>query len=278
MNAKFFGEYLVEKEVLTARQLKSALALQQQNNRMLGTLAVGKNYLSEEQVTDILVLQRQLNAKFGRVAVEKKFLTEDQLNELLVLQAHNHLYLGEAICRVGPVSAETINTHLNEYLRALKKHRADFERQLRSTAVSEILETVLKLSTDYFYRLGLRAKEDTLVDRDMIPTDQREHHYYAEQKINKQRHYFGFMMSEPVFQYITATLCMGMRCPTFEQQVAYLDELICHLNFNICKELKKNGTKAKHGASTSTPPAARKQAIIKMKTIIGPFYIAYYFS
>ncbi|MDY6953448.1 MAG: hypothetical protein SWE60_18215, partial [Thermodesulfobacteriota bacterium] len=202
MSVHFFGEFLVEKGAITSAQLDSALAYQKQNNVLLGALAVQKGYMTQEQVAEIVILQRQLNDKFGQIAIEKKYLTVERLGALLSMQAENHLYLGEALVRMGLVDPEKINTYLNAYLREATKQAFRFDLELKSLPIREIVEVMLKTATIYFYRLGLMAKVDGVVTIDDVPEGFFEHVLLAEQEVDQTRCSFGLVMGKPVSDYL----------------------------------------------------------------------------
>ncbi|MDY6989935.1 MAG: hypothetical protein SWQ30_17975 [Thermodesulfobacteriota bacterium] len=278
MSARFFGEFLVENGALTSAQLDSALAHQKQNNVLVGALAVKKGYMTQGQVDEIVTLQRKLNDKFGQIAIEKKYLTMDQLGTLLGMQAENHLYLGEAIVRMGLVDAEKTQTHLNAYLRESRKETFRFDLELKSVPIREIVEVIVEISTTYFYRLGLMAKVDGLTTTDDVPDGFLGHVLFAEQDVNKTKCTFGLVMGKVLFGYLIDVLCGGVKALRFEDKHEQLAEMVYYMNYNICEELKKRGYKASYGPATSIAPQTPKKTIIKMKTVVSPFYLAYYHS
>ncbi|MBN1949563.1 MAG: chemotaxis protein CheX [Bacteroidales bacterium] len=112
MIPKFFGQYLLEKGLITADQLLKAINYQRNMISKIGEIGIRINYLNENQVAHINSYQRKVDIKFGELAVAMNYLTDEQLTEILTIQKNNHIYLGEAIVILGYVSSEIMEQEL----------------------------------------------------------------------------------------------------------------------------------------------------------------------
>ena len=129
MAVKYFGQFLLDKDLVSREDILRAIALQEQKDLRLGELSVAVGYLTEMQGQSGLKLGELARALeyLGRAeiqrAFERRFSTEMKLDELLLelgLMAQNqlnnvitrnranHLDLGDALVSVGALSAEQL--------------------------------------------------------------------------------------------------------------------------------------------------------------------------
>jgi CheY-specific phosphatase CheX len=112
MGIQFFGEFLLDRWVITRGQLLEALELQEYRNLKFGVLAVQKGYLGQEQVEAINEAQRGTDRRFGDLAVERGFLTDEQSREIITLQKNSYLFLGEALLELGHLTEDVLEREL----------------------------------------------------------------------------------------------------------------------------------------------------------------------
>ncbi|MCE5270524.1 hypothetical protein LLH00_04500 [bacterium] len=115
MRSTLFGQFLLERNIIDADQLKEALEYQVRNNRLLGKLALDKGFLSEADVRRVIERQWTEDKEFGTLSVELGILTPEQRDELLREQKSHHIPLGEALIALGTLSRETLLQSLDEY-------------------------------------------------------------------------------------------------------------------------------------------------------------------
>ena len=280
MSKNFFGSFLVEKKVLTQKQLDSATAYQKQHNILLGNLAVKKEYMTPEQVKEVISLQKKSDLKFGNLAVEKNYLTSTKLRELLKLQADNYLFLGEAIVKKGILNGKIINEYINEYTRQIKQKAMLFSQDLESAPSKELLKTALKLTLNYFYRLGLRSKADSIIGKKNINYSVSEivsgYNFFTKQQINNEDYLFGFIIPRDSFDPIVSILLNEYQSLSFEGKYDFFSEQVYLINFLLCKKLKQKGYNAKHSITDSKNLVSGDSTIVKIETTIAPFYLIYY--
>lgn len=121
MAAKFLGQFLLERGVITAPQLLAAIEAQRASNPLLGELAVRKGWLDAAQARRIQQRQRVEDRRFGDIALEMGALDQDRLDALLEAQKAGRKMLGQILVEQGVLDARRLEAEI-----AL--HRADQER------------------------------------------------------------------------------------------------------------------------------------------------------
>lgn len=121
MAAKFLGQFLLERGVITAPQLLAAIEAQRASNPLLGELAVRKGWLDAAQARRIQQRQRVEDRRFGDIALEMGALDQDRLDALLEAQKAGRKMLGQVLVEQGVLDARRLEAEI-----AL--HRADQER------------------------------------------------------------------------------------------------------------------------------------------------------
>lgn len=117
--------FLLERGVVTPRQVSSAIDRQRESRPPLGRLAIEQETLSARDVSAILHWQQATSPRrFGEIAVELGYLSEGEIERLLALQAQQTLSLTEALLDVGIANED-----------ACRAAAAEFERMLAGTRV-----------------------------------------------------------------------------------------------------------------------------------------------
>lgn len=119
MFSQYFGNYLLNRGLITRDELYHALEAQQEAHLKLGVLGIGAGLLTSEQVEEIYQEQTRQDKRFGEIAVEKGYLSEEQLDFLLASQKKGHLLLGQAL-----IDAEVLD--LAKLEGALKDYQQDY--------------------------------------------------------------------------------------------------------------------------------------------------------
>lgn len=112
MGIQFFGEFLIDRWVITRGQLIEALELQDYRNQKFGEVAVQKGLLTEEQVKQINERQKTEDKRIADLAVSMEMMEEQQAREILTFQKNNHLYLGEALLELGHITDDILEREL----------------------------------------------------------------------------------------------------------------------------------------------------------------------
>jgi CheY-specific phosphatase CheX len=115
MAVKFFGQFLVEKGIVSREALLKAIELQEHKNLKFGEMALAMGYATQDDITRAHHAQLSRDIKLGDVLVEIGLLTLTQLGEIITRQKNNHLYIGEALELVGALTNEQLQQHLEDF-------------------------------------------------------------------------------------------------------------------------------------------------------------------
>jgi len=115
MLTQFFGSYLIDKNIITPKQLLEALRHKNTHSKKLGDLAVSAGYMSQEEADEVHTMQTQSDKKFAEIAVHMGYLTVAQADELINAQHTGYLLLGNSIIALGFCSQETISKAIADY-------------------------------------------------------------------------------------------------------------------------------------------------------------------
>lgn len=115
MAIKFFGQFLLEKGVISREALLKATALQETTNLKFGEMARSLGLISEADIERVHEAQRKEDLQFGDMGVKLGIITPAQLTEVLAKQKSGHLYIGEALIKVGAVTSQDLPKYLDEF-------------------------------------------------------------------------------------------------------------------------------------------------------------------
>jgi CheY-specific phosphatase CheX len=153
MGIQFFGEFLLDRLVITREQLLEALELQEYRNVKFGSLAVRQGYLKEEQVQQISELQKTQDMRFGDLVVAKGWMKPEQVQEILTLQKNSYLYLGEALLELGYVARDALERELATFQEEQSRFRTDQVVLPNGIEGAEILHVAVDLTRKFFVRV-----------------------------------------------------------------------------------------------------------------------------
>ncbi|MFA6448565.1 MAG: chemotaxis protein CheX [bacterium] len=154
MIPKFFGQYLLEKDILDKDQLIEAINYQKSKILKLGEIAIQHAFLTEKQVAKIHNEQKRTDMRFGDLSVSMGFLTEKQLEEIITSQKNNHIYLGEAIVACGHLDKAQLETQLNAF-KDEQQSIPPIEVMIKEDIPhKELVEVSVDLTEKLFRRIG----------------------------------------------------------------------------------------------------------------------------
>ncbi|MDU4961499.1 MAG: hypothetical protein E6X17_12685 [Sporomusaceae bacterium] len=190
MYDQFFGQFLLQKGLLTAEQLCRALGKETAARVKLGVLAIDKGWLSAAQVHELHTLQRSQDTRFGDLAVSKGYLTPAQVDELLQSQRSRHLSLSQAILDSGYLTLAELTPVLALYKAqaALARDEDGFDAVAQSVIALSSLESGQRerysLYTGLFLRNAVRFLQTTPVLEAAGPLDQTASDWFISQVIS----------------------------------------------------------------------------------------------
>ncbi|MBQ2824000.1 MAG: chemotaxis protein CheX [Oscillospiraceae bacterium] len=115
MFTQFFGNYLLNKGLVSAENLAQALADQKNTRLKLGVLAINAGFMTAEQVDKVHAEQQRVDKRIGDIMVDMGFVTRDQIEELFKTQPSGHLLLGQALVDSGVMSNAQFEQALASY-------------------------------------------------------------------------------------------------------------------------------------------------------------------
>ena len=115
MAVKFFGQFLVEKGVVSRDKLLKAIELQERKNLKLGEMAIAMGYCAQSDIDRAHQYQFSKDMKLGDILIELGILTLNQLNDVLVRQKNNHLYIGEALMLIDALTKVQLQKYLDDF-------------------------------------------------------------------------------------------------------------------------------------------------------------------
>ena len=111
-----FGEYLMERGLLTSDQVESVLEAQGRTNVWFGTLAYLLDYLDFDDIAEILAVQQRDGGRFGEIAARLGMLDGVQIERILALQEQKRVRFGEMAVALQVLSRERLAALLEEFL------------------------------------------------------------------------------------------------------------------------------------------------------------------
>ncbi len=115
MSVKFFGQYLLEKKLITPKDLLNAIDLQEQTNLRFGDLVISLGLMTSAQTEEVHRAQRLKDLQFGEMAVTMGYLTHEQVKHLLHQQRSNHLFIGQALVKIGALPEDQMEKALSDF-------------------------------------------------------------------------------------------------------------------------------------------------------------------
>jgi len=115
--AYLLGDFLVEKEFVSADHLLIALERQEKSRTPLGQLAIEVGMVSAKEVLVILTEQRNSDnqSKFGDIAVNKGILKREDIEKLFKIQEEKAELLGNILINIGAISPPKLLKALRAY-------------------------------------------------------------------------------------------------------------------------------------------------------------------
>ena len=184
MFSQYFGNYLLNKKLVTTQELNEALDYQKSIRVKLGVLAINFGYMNSSQVQEVHQQQMRIDKRFGEIAIEFGYLTSQQLQSLLTTQKQGHLQLSQALIDKNYLTLEQLEDELENYkqdcqltheeLEIIKQGNIDklvelfldfkdpFEQKIYNNYVALLLKNIIRLldttprlekalpSTDYY--------------------------------------------------------------------------------------------------------------------------------
>ena len=154
MAVKFFGQFLVEKAVVSRETLLQAITLQESVNLGFGDHAVAMGVMTEADVTRVNQAQRIEDLRFGDLAVKLGIITEAQLIDVLSKQRGSHLYIGEALVKVGGLNKAELERYLEEFKADQSQYATDSITFPPGTPHQKVCAVIVDLTAKMLTRIS----------------------------------------------------------------------------------------------------------------------------
>ncbi len=152
----FFGQYLLDKRMISREQLNDAISFQEESNRRIGEIACERGYLSKDQTDFIFQEQKRVDRPFGAIALEHRFLTRNQLDDLLFTQTVFSTHLGEALLIKGYISPEQFSDELEQFRKEQQDRQDSLQKMFGNFKERALYEAIVGAVRKAFTRFSAR--------------------------------------------------------------------------------------------------------------------------
>ena len=142
MFSQFFGNYLLENDLITSEELKEVLNIQDEARVKLGVLAVNMGFMNAEQIKRVHARQTAQDKLFGEIAVELGYLTEEELQKVLSEQKKEHHLMAQTLLDKDIMTLEELEDAYKNYKRDNELTEEEFEA-LKDNSIEKIVDIYL---------------------------------------------------------------------------------------------------------------------------------------
>lgn len=274
MSAKFIGQHLLEKGLITREALLAATEHQQRVNLTLGGLAVAQGLLSTEQADAINLEQQRSDKRFGEIALEKRLLEQQQLNELLRMQKEQRIFLGEILIQKGHIGRAQFEAELMQFKQEQERSTELVTVDLHSLPQHEVVEDFLDMTLKMLLRV---AKEQVKITS--VSHAGKQYPYTIAQRIKGDRQ-FDYELALP--EKLLLVLCehfMRIKCTVVDDLA--LDaarEVVNIITGNGCAKLSVRGMKVTmEPPRMISSPVSGNVVCVGMSSVTSDFEVRFYF-
>ena len=154
MGIKFFGQYLLEKNIISVEQLLMAVRYQESQNLRFGEYAETKGYLTKADTARILNEQKRTDTQFGELAVKLGLLSENQVKEILVRQKNDHVMIGAALVQKGFLTEHQLESELALFREDQSQYAAGEVKVPEGIAHPEIMKSFCDITVKMLTRVS----------------------------------------------------------------------------------------------------------------------------
>jgi len=274
MTAKFIGQFLLEKGLITRDALLAATEHQTRVNPTLGGLAVAKGLLTIAQADAINLEQQRTDKRFGEIAVARNLLNAQQVDDLLRAQKEQRLFLGEILIQQGHISRQEFEAELALFKQEQQRNAELVTIDLRSLAEHDVIEDFLDMTLKILLRVAKEQVKITSVSHTAV-----QYPYTFAQRVKGARQ-FDYVLALP--ESMVRLLCqhfLRIDCGIVnELALDAVNELLNIISGNGCAKLSVRGMKV-----TLDPPRAISGAVpdnavcVGMSSVAADFEVRFYF-
>jgi len=153
MNTKFFGQFLLEKNIINREQLLEALDSQRSQSPLLGELAVSKGWMDASACKKINAIQMQKDRRFGDIAIDLGLLDDRQVDELLALQRQKRPYLGEVLVLLDHLDRDELEIYLALHQAGQSDRKSFFDDAIARCPEPKSAQAIVDSFPKLFHRI-----------------------------------------------------------------------------------------------------------------------------
>lgn len=112
---RIFGNYLVDKKIITIEQLNALLPVPKEIKAEVETIAVLNKVMTANLVVDILKDIDKTKTHFGEVAIESGYLTDEKLEQILGYQTNTFMKFIQMLLNNNLLELTQINALLDDF-------------------------------------------------------------------------------------------------------------------------------------------------------------------
>ena len=172
MSIKFFGQFLLERGVLTSGQLLEAVSYQESRNLKFGQYAEKKGFLSAADVDRLQQEQKTADMRIGELAVKLGMIEAGQVDEILTMQKNDHVQIGQCLVSKGFIDEAALERELDAFKADQSPYVRDEIAVPEGTKNSAMVSDIVDISLKMLVRVaGLDAKSDGGIVLDKEPAE-----------------------------------------------------------------------------------------------------------
>ena len=113
-----FGQFLINKKVITKEQLESALSTQTDERYDFGFIAGMEGKMKDYQVEFVLNAMKEeknFGKKFSDVLRELEIISSNDVDRIAILEEEINNKIGETLVMLGHISTDELNKYFTEF-------------------------------------------------------------------------------------------------------------------------------------------------------------------
>ncbi len=192
MAIKFFGQYLLEKNIIKPNELIEAVEFQEHKNLRFGDYALLKGYITDDDVERFLHKQQQVDMMFGELAIKLGMLTAEQVEEILLIQKNDHVLIGEVLVQKGFITKDVLEKELSLF--KSEQRRYDSEGIITPPGIDnpEIVKEIVTLSQKMIERI---VNINTRIEEGYVSSDEPDESFLIVSILLFGKHKYEYVLS-----------------------------------------------------------------------------------
>jgi len=236
MSNQFFGQYLLEKGLLSTQQLLIAIKLQKEANPPLGELAIREGFIDKSAASRINSEQQRTDMRFGELAISLQLMTEQQVSLLFHTQKEIKKFFGEIVVEQGFMTQSSLSEQLETH-GALKKLSLDhidssIKQHVYCEQITQTLDAIIKNFTR-IPKIHVQVSQVEPQQPELLP----DHVIISQTAQIPDQVKIGWVMDRPLMKQL-ATNFLGIDAS--DNEALYIDATSEFLNIILGNALASN--------------------------------------